>query len=84
VARVEARDGDGGAEQLPLSEDGCIAGILQVFPDACPNFLKAMCKEHHTHHPKNLVPFVVDKLLEEGYARAEKWTGRARRGSEMS
>jgi len=65
-------DGDGGAEQLPVSEDGCIAGILQVLPDACPNFLKAMYKEHHTLHPKNLVPFLVDKLLEEGYTRAEK------------
>jgi len=53
------------------SEEDCVTEILQVLPDACPNFLKAMYREHRTLH-EHLVPFLLDKFLEEGYARAEK------------
>jgi hypothetical protein len=60
------------------SEDDAVAQLLQLFPDACATFLKGQYKEHHRMQGANIVEFLADKFLEEGYTRVEK-VGRKRK-----
>jgi hypothetical protein len=60
------------------AEDNVVAKLLQLFPDACITFLKEQYKAHHQTQGPNVVEFLADKFLEEGYSRAEK-VGRKRK-----
>lgn len=51
--------------------DECLAGVLTIFPDACPDHIKEVYKENHLLQGGKIIDFIANKLAEDGYPRTE-------------
>jgi len=57
---------------MPPGEDDVVASLHAIFPDACTDFLKSQYKEHHVLHQADIMQFLADRFVENGYTLAER------------
>lgn len=67
--------------QLQLDEDPLphnhqvdeyLAGVLTIFPDACPEHINKLYRENLTLQGPRITDFIANKLAEDGYPRVEQ------------
>lgn len=59
---------------LPLNHqvDEYLAGVLTIFPDACPEHIHKLYKENVALQGPRITDFIANKLAEDGYPRIEQ------------
>lgn len=68
--------------QLAPDEPNTIASLLNIFPDACVEFLSAQYKSNAPVQGAAVVEFLASKFVEEGYKKLERVTTKRKRNSE--